>query len=97
MGYWHSLYSQETRNGMMANHCNYSYVGFDDNYDKLSLECRGLFDYFTTVTEKMNIYDIFGYCWPANEHTSMNLFHKENYKALTEVGGIPRAYKKFFT
>lgn len=63
MGYWHSLYSQEVRDQMFENHCNYSMIAFDEYYNKLSPKCIELFDTFNKAVEKVNVYNIFGTCY----------------------------------
>jgi len=37
MGYWHSLYSQEIRDNMTANKCDYAMTEFDDYYNNLTV------------------------------------------------------------
>lgn len=69
MGYYHSLYSQETRDSMTFHACNYSMIYFDEYYDKLSPDCKTLLNTFNTVTADVNVYDIFGYCWGLNDYT----------------------------
>lgn len=58
MGYWHSLYSTAIYDQMKANNCNYG--GFSPVYDST---CADLLDQFNTLTQDVNVYDIFGICY----------------------------------
>jgi len=94
MGYYHSLYSQETRDAMIHHNCNYSMIYFPEYYDKLSPECQGLYDHWQNVTSQVNIYDIFGYCYKTDEFHSSEVHER---RGLSNVRGEPKPYKKFFT
>jgi len=96
MAYWHSLYPQEMHDEMIAKKCNYSMSDFDDYYKKLPVDCKDLLDKFNTIVKDVNVYDIFGYCWPNNE-TSMNLFHRDHINSIAVVGGMPLKHKTYFT
>jgi hypothetical protein len=58
MGYWHSLYSDEIHDAMVANNCNYG--GLTMNIDAT---CQDLLNQFNELTSSVNVYDIFGICW----------------------------------
>lgn len=59
-----------------------------------------LYDKWQTVTQDVNIYDIFGYCYKTDDefaHSSLKPYHWDTRKELAVVGGQPKAHKKFFT
>lgn len=94
MGYYHSLYSQETRDAMTHHACNYSMIYFPEYYDRLSEECRTLYDRWQNVTSDVNVYDIFGYCYKNDEEAAQTVHQR---RELAVVGGQPKPFKKWFT
>ena len=65
---------------MVASACNYSMMAFPDH--SVSQDCEILYYRFTLVTKDVNIYDVFGYCWP--QDTSINLSHPDNMKIAVD-------------
>jgi hypothetical protein len=64
MGYWHSLYSTETYDAMLANNCDYSGLVFNQ---LPSDTCMDLFNKFSVDTTDVNIYNILGECYGLND------------------------------
>lgn len=92
MGFWHSLIDQKTYNAMTEQKCDFSQLSFDITPSKA---CMDLFDKFNKGVEKVNIYNIFGYCYGLKEGD-------EGYAAANElgiytVGGQIKTYKKGLT
>lgn len=59
MGYGHSLYDTNLYEEMQKLNCDYG--GSENN--RMTTECEVLLDEFSTYTEFVNVYDIFGTCW----------------------------------
>jgi serine carboxypeptidase-like clade 2 len=66
MAYWHSLYSQEIRDQMVANNCNYG--GQTMNTTDV---CLDLLSQFETLVADVNVYDIFGICYGPDPNPQM--------------------------
>jgi len=95
MGYWHSLYSTETYEAMQAANCDYSGMPWNEFP---SQDCMDLMTKFSDDTDKVNVYNIFGYCWGLpTEDGSHKSIPKEGELGLTAVGGQIKTYKKVFT
>jgi carboxypeptidase C (cathepsin A) len=60
MGFWHSLYDYKTYLKMNELKCDYSGVNFDIMPSK---ECTDLLVKFDSYVNKVNIYNIFGFCY----------------------------------
>ena len=59
MAYWHSLIDQDLHDRFVAANCDWNMpymIGVTD-------ECMALQDEFNTLTQDVNVYDIFGTCW----------------------------------
>ena len=69
-------------------------IYFPEYYDRLSEECRTLYDRWQNVTSDVNIYDIFGYCYKTEDELAQKSHQR---RELAVVGGQPKAYKKYFT
>lgn len=59
MGFWHSLYSQELRAKMLAANCDYGGLGMPN----ATAKCDGYYAQFLALTNKVNIYNIYGICY----------------------------------
>lgn len=86
MGYWHSLYDTKTYDMMQEKKCDYSSLATGGKLP--SDECMDLYNSFATDTEKLNIYDIFGYCYNADE---------DKMKGFTAAGRTIGSYKRYWT
>lgn len=95
MGYWHSLYSQQTYEDMQAGGCDYSGLAWNEFP---SQACMDLYTKFSDDTDKVNIYNIFGYCWglPTDDGSHKNLASSDDM-GITQVGGQIKTYKKAFS
>jgi hypothetical protein len=94
MGYWHSLYDTKTYLEMKKDKCDYSGLVFDK---EISTECSDLYDRFAKDTQWINIYDIFGTCWGADEQKEKMRMYGAHEKGLQVVGGEIKSYKKSAT
>ena len=54
-----------------------------------------LYDTFASAVEKVNVYDIFGYCYGLPKNQKEHALHHE--RGLTAVNGQIKSYKKSFT
>ena len=64
MSYWHSLISEELHDKFEKAQCDWNMpymLGVSD-------ECMSLADEFGTLTETVNVYDIYGTCWGAGPY-----------------------------
>mmetsp|Transcript_4889 Transcript_4889/g.5965 ORF Transcript_4889/g.5965 Transcript_4889/m.5965 type:complete len:471 (-) Transcript_4889:188-1600(-) len=59
MSYWHSLISEEMHEKFVKLDCDWNMPYMLHVSD----ECMDLFSEFNTLTETVNVYDIFGTCW----------------------------------
>jgi hypothetical protein len=95
MGFWHSLYDYKTYKKIKELKCDFSLVDFDI---EPSSECMDLFNKVNDGIDKVNIYNIFGYCYglPIKDGSHENLA-SPNELGFTTVGGQIKTYKKSFT
>lgn len=95
MGYWHSLYDTKTYEELQENKCDFSGIEFDK---MPSQKCLDLFDRFNNFTDKVNIYNIFGYCYglPSEDGSHEN-FAKSYEMGFTTVNGHLKTFKKSFS
>ena len=85
MAYWHSLYSQELRDKIVAANCDFTGVNPLSN---ASDECKEYYSEFSSLTSDVNVYDIFGICYGPDPHPQM-------YKAGAERGYTSVDYTPF--
>lgn len=57
----------------MNSKCDLAYVDWDEG-KSLSEECTALLEKFETLTEKVNIYDVFGKCYVTDESKKFALY-----------------------
>jgi hypothetical protein len=93
MAYWHSLYSQETHDAMVANKCDYTGIPLGRNATQ---PCMDLFDKFSVDVEDINVYNIFGECYglPGKNGKKVGSAHE---RGLVKVGNELKSYKKYYT
>jgi carboxypeptidase C (cathepsin A) len=84
MGYWHSLYSDELRDQMIAAQCD-----FGGMPSRASAECRKLQAEFNQLTASVNVYDIFGICYGPEPHPQMYQTNGEHEKFYTAADYTP--------
>jgi len=60
MGYWRSLYSQDTYDNIQKEQCEYAGVEFNDNPSE---SCMGYLDEVNNAIAGLNIYNIYGKCY----------------------------------
>ena len=95
MGYWHSLYDTKTHDSMKEANCDYSGLALGRNATDT---CMDLYDKFAADVDKVNVYDIFGYCYGLpTEDGSHKQFAMPGEKGLVKVGNEIKSYKKVFT
>ena len=78
MSYWHSLISQDLQNRLEKEDCDWNMpymLGVSD-------ECMSLNDEFATLTNSLNVYDIYGVCWGLGP-----------YPQAEKPAGFPHLYK----
>jgi carboxypeptidase C (cathepsin A) len=68
MAYWHSLYSQELRDKIVAAHCDF---GGMPPLARASAECKEYYMEFNSLVSDVNVYDIFGICYGPEPHPQM--------------------------
>lgn len=92
MGFWHSLYDYRMYKNMTDNNCDYSGVNFNEWPSK---ECTEMFNKFDNYVSKVNIYNIFGYCY------GLKADHPDavapNEMGFAVVNGQIKTFKKGFT
>jgi len=59
MGYWHSLYSDELRDALISNQCDFSGTELQNT----TPVCMDLLNEFETLVADVNVYNIFGTCY----------------------------------
>jgi hypothetical protein len=91
MGYWHSLYSTTLYDQMQEKKCDFWGLEFDI---LPSPECLELFTKFDNLTNKVNIYNIYGYCYGLDPSSGLSSPHELGFKT---VGGQIKTYKKAWT
>ena len=64
MSYWHGLYDAALYKTFTDNGCEPQY---SPTYPKVTTECRKVLSKFMTITKDINIYDVYGTCWPSSE------------------------------
>ena len=75
MGYWHSLYDGEIREAMKELECDYSGLGRGGPLPGAA--CMQLFGIFDDAVAKVNVYDIFGYCYGLPPNSTLENYVEE--------------------
>lgn len=57
MAYWHGLYDDDLYNKLSQ--CDFSYPDFNTP----TADCQKLLDRFDSLTDNINVYDVFGKCY----------------------------------
>lgn len=61
MAYWHGLIDQTLHDNLAT--CNLTYYSWNDN---ITTQCQSWMDDFDTATNLINVYDVFGVCYPSS-------------------------------
>jgi len=61
MSFWHGMTDFVLKDRL--DKCNFTYFQFE--YEKLSDDCKAAFNDFNTAVDKINIYDVYGKCYPS--------------------------------
>lgn len=85
MGYYHSLYSQELRDKIVAANCDFGGV----TPTKASQECLGYFQEFRNLTSDVNVYDIFGICYGPEPHPQLYGTNASKFEGFTAAEYTP--------
>ena len=91
MAYWHSLYDTETYDAIKRMKCDFS-------KDFTTQACLDEYTKFSHDVEKVNVYDIFGYCFglPSEDGSHKNIAQPHE-RGLVSIGGKIKSYKKVAT
>jgi len=100
VAYWRSLLNQETYDKMKNEKCKYDGVEFDKNPSE---SCMSYVNFLTDdLMSKIDVYNIYGPCWPANvnvttnnHHNTLAAYQSDSNKALKVVDGKLVTYKRF--
>jgi len=97
MAYWHGLYDTELHEAFKDNQCDFSF----SNWQSPSDICNSLMDRFNDLTQRINVYDVYGKCYAAGVGSSSksDAFHlySSSDMGLSKVGNEIKAYKKSYT
>lgn len=94
MGFWHSLYDTKTYKAMKEQKCDYSGVNFDEMPSK---ECTDMLEKFENYVNKVNVYNIFGFCYGLTADENNNNMTQAGDMGFSVVNGQIKTFKKVFT
>ena len=98
MGFWHGLYGIELYDKYNEWKCPEQFQYFEFNYKDIDENCWSVFTNFTTLTDQVNVYDIYGICYETTENPqySYDIFATSDI-GFAKVGNELKKYKKVAT
>lgn len=85
MGYWHSLYSDELRDSLVSNQCDFSGTDLQNT----TAVCMDLLNEFENLVSDVNVYNIFGTCYGPYPNPQMYESHSNSKKVFSAKDYTP--------
>jgi len=101
--FWHGLYDLDTYELFYSSGCmkEFEYFEFKVFNESISPECQVAFLYFESLVMGINVYDLYGICYPntTNDTTSPSLYEPADQikEVLDKKKFPPKGHKKFAT